>query len=129
MKILKFTTTIPEKYRDIAYTEVVVLMSEQWDFSKAIGILISEKRIHAIVRNIKDFNVESLYFVEDETFEETKQHFKKHLSIFDNTEMPFTIIDNVEMSKKEIYKLFKETDDCDDIQFFNLPAIKHFLTN
>jgi hypothetical protein len=106
MKVLKFTATIPEKYRWLAYTEAVNSVLPNWGFVETFGYLIAHNKIQGLIRNInEDFFVESYYFVEDEDFKEVRDHIDQHLSVFNDTIMPFTTIDNLNLTDKEMLDL------------------------
>lgn len=106
MKVLKFTTTIAEKYRDLNYIDAVNRVVPDWGFIEAFGYLIANNKIHGLIRNIdSDFFVESYYFVEDDEFLEVRDHLVKHLSVFKNTEMPFTVVDDLNLTNQEMLNL------------------------
>ena len=109
MKVLKFTTTIPERCRKMAYTEAVNSVVPDWGFVETFGYLIAHNKIHGLIRNIDDhFFVESYYFVEDEDFIEVRDHIVKHLSVFKNTEMPFTAVDDLNFTNQEMLALINQ---------------------
>jgi hypothetical protein len=106
MKVLKFTTTIPEKYRSLNYIEAVNSVVPDWGFIEAFGYLIAHNKIHGLIRNINsDFFVESYYFVEDNEFLEVRDHLVTHLAVFKNTEMPFTAVDDLNLTDQEMKDL------------------------
>lgn len=106
MKVLKFTTTIPEQFRKMAYTEAVSTVSPDWSFVDTFGFLIAHNKIHGLIRNINEnYFVESYYFVDDNDFLEVRDHIVSHMSIFDNTEMPFTVVDNLNFNNQEMIDL------------------------
>ena len=109
MKVLKFTTTIPERYRKMAYTDAVNAVVPDWGFVETFGYLIAHNKIHGLIRNINEhFFVESYYFVEDDDFIEVRDHIVKHLSVFKHTKMPFTVVDNLNFTGQELLDIINQ---------------------
>lgn len=118
MKVLRFTTVIPEAYRHLSYTEAVLAVEPRWNFMQTVGALLVENKIQGLIRNIdNEYFVESYYFVEDGDFEHVKDHFIKNLSIFENTVMPIKFDHSFSPSLEQIRSLVNS--DNQEVQILN----------
>lgn len=126
MKVLKFTTTIPERCRKMAYTEAVNTVVPDWGFVETFGYLIAHNKIHGLIRNIdENYFVESYYFVTDDEFVEVRDHIVKHLSIFKNTEMPFTVVDDLNLTDQEMLDIINRGNH--EVQILSPERFEHLI--